>query len=76
MGLSAYLGTKSNMDSYRAKERVCDIPMQESPDDTGRIIKKSLQAMYQLHEETASKVADELQHSNSALKECLMTNKF
>jgi hypothetical protein len=28
MGLSTYLGTKSNMDSYRAKERMCDILME------------------------------------------------
>jgi hypothetical protein len=50
--------------------------MRESPGDKGRIVKKSLQAMYQLHEEMASKVADELQQTQSALKEFLMINKF
>jgi hypothetical protein len=50
--------------------------MRESPDDTVRIVKKSLQAMYHLHEETASKVADELQHPSSVSMEFQMTNKF
>jgi VIT1/CCC1 family predicted Fe2+/Mn2+ transporter len=75
MGLSTYLGTKSNMDSYRAKERVCNILM-ESADDTDKIVRKSLQSMYQLTEETAKKVAGELQETPSAMKEFLMTNKF
>jgi VIT1/CCC1 family predicted Fe2+/Mn2+ transporter len=75
MGLSTYLCTKSNMDSYRAKERVCDILL-ESPDDTDKIVRKSLQNMYRLTEKTASKVASELHETPSALKEFLMTNKF
>ena len=75
MGLSTYLGTKSNMDSYRAKERVCDNLMQ-SADDTNKIVRKSLQSMYQLTEETAKKVAGEMQETPSAMKEILMTNKF
>jgi VIT1/CCC1 family predicted Fe2+/Mn2+ transporter len=75
MGLSTYLGTKSNMDSYRAKERVCDILL-ESAEDTQKVVKKSLQNMYQLREDTASKVAAELQETPRALKEFLMTNRF
>jgi VIT1/CCC1 family predicted Fe2+/Mn2+ transporter len=75
MELSTYLGTKSNMDSYRAKERVCDILL-ESAEDTDKTVRKSLQSMYQLTEKTASKVAGELRETPSALKEFLMTNKF
>lgn len=59
--LSMYLGTKSNMDSYRAKERLCDIVIRESAENAGSIAQKCQQKQLQLSQETSIEVAGDLQ---------------
>lgn len=49
------------MDSYRAKERLCDIVIRESAENAGSIAQKCQQKQLQLSQETSIEVAGDLQ---------------